>query len=157
MLKTLNFEVITMNNKFIFFFSLLSISLLVTGCFSEPSDIDSLGDVEAQTVDNSVREEVIDVEINTESSDVSRSTSREVVIENMRFNPPDISVSIGDTVEWVNLDNVTHTVSFEDARFDVQVPAGASVSYTFSDEDENPEARYFCKFHPGMQGSILIE
>ena len=146
-----------MNNKFIFFFSLLCISLLISGCFFGSSDVENSGDVEAQTVDDSVGEEVVDIEINTESSDVSRSTSREVVIENMRFNPPDITVSMGDTVEWINLDNVTHTISFEDARFDVEVPAGATVSNTFSDENENPEARYFCKFHPGMQGSVLIE
>ncbi len=144
-----------MNKKFILFFSLLSISLLFTGCFWSSSEVDT---TEVETIVVEETDSIIeDVEINTESSDVTRSTSREVVIENMQFNPPDISISLDDTVEWINLDSVDHTVSFEDARFDVQVPAGATVSYTFSDEDENPEARYFCKFHPGMQGSVLIE
>ena len=131
--------------KMFFFFFLFSVSFFLVGCF----EANESGALEAEAV-----EEVEDTEINVESSNVERSSSREVVIENMRFNPTDISVSVGDTVEWVNLDSVDHTVSFEDSRFDVEIPAGASVSYTFS---ELGEARYFCSFHPGMQGSVLVE
>ena len=153
-----------MNKKIILFFSLLSISLLITGCFLGSSKVDT-GDAnegEEISADSMVEETesvpLEDIEINTESSDVSRSTSREVVIENFQFNPSDVSISVGDTVEWVNLDSVAHTVSFEDARFDVEIPAGSTISYTFeSDEDLEAEGRYFCKFHPSMQGSVLVE
>ena len=119
---------------------------MITGCFGET---DSTGSVEAEAI-----AEVEEIELNTESSNVERSTSREIVIENMQFNPSDISILIGDTVEWVNLDSVSHTVTFEDARFDVVVPAGASVVYTFG---ELGEARYFWSIHPSMQGSVLVE
>ena len=114
-------------------------------------------ELDAESIPESDSEPLEDVEVNTESSDVERSSSREVVIENGRFNPTDIEIALGDTVEWVNLDSVDHTVSFEDARFDIEVPAGASVTYTFDSQGDDPEARYFCKFHPNMRGSVLLE
>ena len=144
-----------MNTKHILFFSFLCLSLLLVSCVAEESALtEVVEDSESEEVEESALVEE-DLEINTESSDVTRSTSHEVVIENMQFNPADVSVFVGDTVEWINLDSVSHTVTFEDARFDVVVPPGASVSYTF--EEELGVARYFCQFHPSMQGSVLIE
>jgi plastocyanin len=147
--------------KLYFVFFIFLVSIMTTGCFGE---IDSTGLVEADAI-----AEVEEIEINTESSDVERSSSREVVIENGVFNPPDVVVSVGDTVEWVNLDytndgstvewqseikQVDHTISFEDGRFDVEIPYGASVTYTFV---EIGEARYFSKFYPDARGSVLVE
>lgn len=149
-----------MNNKFIFLFSLFSICLLLTSCFLGTSSEETTDDdLETESIDAEETIDIEDVEINIESSNVERSSSREVIIESGQFNPRDITISIGDTVQWVNVDSNDHTVSFEDARFDVEVPAGSTVSFTFSSEEEEDlgEARYFCKFHPSMQGSVLIE
>lgn len=144
----------------LFLLFLLSFSLVLSGCFGGSSDSPAAETQEEMHTEEElaadVLEELEEIEINTESSDVVRSTSLEVVIQNGQFNPVDISVSLGDTVEWVNLDSVDHTVSFEDARFDVEVPAGASVSYTFDDIGDDAEARYFCRFHPNMRGSALV-
>lgn len=147
--------------KLIFLFSLFSICILLTGCFLTSSSEEATIDVESGDDGTSATTDALEpttnleeVEINTESSNVDRSTSREVIIENGQFNPRDISISVGDTVQWVNVDSEDHTVSFEDARFDVEVPSGSTVSYTFK---EAGEARYFCKFNPGMQGSVLVE
>ncbi len=146
-----------MNKKIILFFSFLTLCLLLTSCFTNTDSVESetISEEEEVSEESALTEE--DLEVNTESADVSRSTSREVVIENFLFNPSDVSISLGDTIEWINLDSVSHTVTFEDARFDVEVPAGSTVSYTFEDEDALGEARYFCQFHPSMQGSILVE
>ena len=141
-----------MNTKQILFFSFLCLSLLLVSCsIEETVETEAAGDSE---LDEESALNLEDLEVNTESSNVERSTSHEIVIENMQFNPTDISVFVGDTVEWINLDSVSHTVTFEDARFDVVVPPGASVSYTF---EALGVARYFCQFHPSMQGSVLVE
>lgn len=44
-------------------------------------------------------------------------------------------------------------MTFEDARIDEELPIGGKVSYTF---EKVEEARYFCRFEAGMQGSIIV-
>ncbi len=147
-------------NKKIFFVSFLLLGLfLIVSCASVDvaETEDSMGDeeavVEVEGSEETVAEEV--VVANTESSNVERTSDvTQVVIEGFVFNPMDITVKVGDTIEWINMDDVAHTVTFEDARFDVEVPAGAVVSYTFT--EELGEARYFCAYHPLMRGSVLV-
>jgi len=76
-----------------------------------------------------------------------------VVIENGKFNPMDLEVKVGDTIEWVNKDGKSHTVTFEDVRIDEELPDRGITSYTFTEAEE---VRYFCRFHSGMQGSVMV-
>lgn len=78
-----------------------------------------------------------------------------VTIEQMRFNPPTLTVHRGDEVVWVNKDLVAHTVSTDAKGFDSQSIApdaswryktGASGRYT-----------YRCIFHPTMRGTLIVE
>ncbi|MBT4604385.1 hypothetical protein HOC01_01980 [archaeon] len=142
-----------MQKKILLIVGLLAIMMLaLSSCSSEVSG-DPVETVEEVSEDLPVDES----DLNTESSDVARASGvSQVVIEGMAYSSADITVNAGDTVEWINKDSVDHTVTFEDGRFDVEVPAGAIVSYTFTAEDELGEARYFCSFHPGMRGSVLV-
>ena len=107
----------------------------------------------------------------------STPTTYNVVVQNGKFNPTDLNIKVGDTVEWVNRDSktilgkknnpsesekneldskktgVTHSVTFEDARLDSSLPNKGTVKYTFK---KKGEARYFCRFHPTMRGSIKV-
>mgnify|MGYP001199310940 CR=1 FL=1 len=76
-----------------------------------------------------------------------------VLIENNKFIPREIDSQIGDKVTWINKDSVKHTITFEDVRLDQVLTKGAQISYTLSEKEE---ARYFCRFHPGMQGSVKV-
>ena len=87
------------------------------------------------------------------------------------YDPPTISVTVGDTITWVNDDREGHTVTsgqgsgrfgwmgddfgnpdgiFESGRF---MP-GDSWSHTFQ---EKGTFRYFCTIHPWMEGIINVE
>ena len=77
-----------------------------------------------------------------------------------------ITVKIGDTVEWSNADTAFHTVTsgvppdmgghekgdglFDSGFFSV----GESWSYKFSEEGKYP---YFCTLHPWMIGTVFVE
>ena len=154
---------------FIVLFFLLAL-ILLSGCKTktETTTLDTASEeendleeenvegVETNPENQEMQDEIEQMDVNTESSDVLRSSSKKVVIENMRFNPADISINLGDTVEWVNSDSITHTVSFENGNFDVKIPAGSSVTHTFDEIEDNSEVRYFCQFHPDMRGSVLV-
>ncbi len=83
----------------------------------------------------------------------------------LNFDPPDVTISVGDTVTWVNDDENIHTATHrsEDpdlipsppALFDSEtVEPGEEFSFTFS---EAGEFQYFCKFHPWMGGVVTVQ
>jgi plastocyanin len=68
-----------------------------------------------------------------------------------------LTVSIGDTIVWVNDDENIHTATHrrDPALFDSgTMEAGDEFSFTFSEEGE---VRYFCRFHPWMTGVITVQ
>ena len=76
-----------------------------------------------------------------------------ILLENNQFKPTKLDIKIGDSIIWINKDSNQHTITFEDARLNKILNKGETISYTFKEEEE---ARYFCRFHSGMQGSIKI-
>ncbi len=75
----------------------------------------------------------------------------------LNFDPPDVTISVGDTVTWVNDDENIHTATHrsEPMLFDSEtVEAGEQFSFTFT---EAGEFRYFCKFHPWMTGVVNVQ
>ena len=133
-------------NKSVYFILLIIFSLVLSSC----SNVDETNSAESISVDS--QDEGLLNNIGSDSVSVSNGI-KTVVIENMEFNPADLEINVGDTVEWVNKDSVKHTVTFEDARIDVQIAVGGTVTYTFAQEGE---ARYFCSLHPSMQGVIFV-
>ena len=90
-----------------------------------------------------------------ETFDVAASTGvvQQVVLENFKIMPTDLTVKVGDTVEWVNKDSVSHTITLENGEFDQELTEGASATYTFT---QKGEFGYFCSFHPSMKGSVIV-
>ncbi len=77
-----------------------------------------------------------------------------VVVKDGKFMPADLAVNAGDTVEWVNLDGVDHTVTFESCAIDMELPAGSTVRYTFTPADGT--LYYGSLLHPKAQGSVTV-
>jgi plastocyanin len=88
------------------------------------------------------------------------------------FSPPEVTVAVGDTVEWRNKSLITHTVTDDPKRAeqpgDARVPAGAQVF----DSGNIPAGqvyrqtfmvpgryRYFCTHHEseGMVGTVVVK
>ena len=83
-----------------------------------------------------------------------------VEILNSEFGP-DITVAVGTTVMWMNGDGFAHTategsdgVAAPDALFDLQLAAGASDSFTFT---EAGTYQVTCTLHPTMNMTVTVQ
>lgn len=85
-----------------------------------------------------------------------------VEVSGFAFNPPDITVSVGTTVTWINKDGGTpHTATADDKDpatgqpfFNINLPdENESGSYTFNTAGRFP---YHCNIHPFMKGSVTV-
>ena len=78
-----------------------------------------------------------------------------VVIANLAFDPPAITVPTGTTVAWSNDDAPPHTITSTDGAFDSGIlDPGGSFSFTFN---EPGTFDYICQLHPQMQGTVTAE
>ncbi|MPW17675.1 copper-binding protein [Paraburkholderia sp. CNPSo 3157] len=78
-----------------------------------------------------------------------------VTIEQMRFNPPTLTVHRGDEVVWVNKDLVAHTASTDAKGFDSKsIAPDASWRYKVG---KPGRYAYRCIFHPTMHGTLIVE
>ncbi len=76
-----------------------------------------------------------------------------VVIEGFAFGPSTIEIQKGDTIEWVNRDSAPHTVTFDNGMADENLPSSGTARVTFTEEGQ---FTYFCSFHPGMKGVVIV-
>jgi plastocyanin len=82
-------------------------------------------------------------------------TTHTVMIEQMRFNPPSLTVRRGDRVVWVNKDLFPHTASASARTFDSHsIAPDASWSYVADRPGRYP---YLCNFHPTMHGILTVQ
>lgn len=87
--------------------------------------------------------------------------ANQVFMQNLAFNPTTRTVAVGTTVQWVNQDGVTHTVTKDSgpgAAFNQSLGGGASFSVTF---DSAGTYQYHCTIHGtpggGMHGTIVVQ
>lgn len=71
------------------------------------------------------------------------------------FQPPRLTVALGDTIVWTNADIVVHTVTADTLELDSGDIAGgkqyrmvASAKGTLS---------YHCELHPTMKGVLVVQ
>jgi len=76
------------------------------------------------------------------------------------YLPQDVSINVGDTVIWNNVDTAAHTVTSgsptdgPDGVFDSSlVMASATFEVTF---DDSGSYDYFCMVHPWMKGNVQV-
>ena len=88
----------------------------------------------------------------------TRAQGETVVVEAAEgnvFRPATITINVGDTVTWRNTDDVPHTSTSEDGVWDSgALAAGEEFSFTFEEAGTFP---YFCEFHPGMEGTVVVQ
>ena len=84
-----------------------------------------------------------------------RAADVAVMIDNFTFNPQQITVKAGDTVTWVNHDDIPHTVTSKTFIFKSKaMDTDEKFSFTFATVGSFP---YFCSLHPHMTGTIVVE
>jgi plastocyanin len=77
-----------------------------------------------------------------------------VAINDLAFSPADVTAKVGDTIEWVNGDFVDHTATDKGGAWDVAIAAGNTAQLALTSAGT---FAYYCKFHPGMRGSIHVD
>jgi len=79
------------------------------------------------------------------------------ITDDMKFNPEDLTINVGDAITWTNNDGMGHTATSTDgpASFDSgNIAAGATWSFTFT---EAGTYNYKCDYHSSMAASITVE
>lgn len=100
----------------------------------------------------------------------ARATTHDVSVQFFAYTGQHLTIEIGDSVRWTNLDSVTHSttegtdgvVNGNEAWHHIFTPGAPSWTLTFDAAflAANPRAGnrydYFCWVHPGMRGSITV-
>ncbi|RDI62211.1 cupredoxin domain-containing protein [Microvirga subterranea] len=84
----------------------------------------------------------------------SAGATQTVAMKGIAYEPKQVTVHVGDIVEWANQDIVAHTATARDKSWDVNVlpgKAGRMVMKTPGRFD------YICRYHPNMTGEIVVE
>ena len=79
-----------------------------------------------------------------------------VTVDEYAFDPDEVTVSVGETVEWQNDGDVVHAVEASDALFSSgELHPGESSAFTF---DTPGRHEYRCSIHPQqMRGVVVVE
>lgn len=75
-----------------------------------------------------------------------------VTIDKLVFSPDAVEAKVGDTIEWLNKDVISHTATVK-GGWEVMIPPRKSASLTLKAAGT---VDYFCRFHPNMKGRLLV-
>ena len=100
-------------------------------------------------------EEEVAVETETENKiiETTEAVDRSIVIENMTFIDGSIDINVGDSVTWINNDDLVHTVEIDSLEASGDLALLDSFSYTFNTPGTY---NYVCGPHPSMTGTITV-
>ena len=90
------------------------------------------------------------------SSEPEKPTHGAYVVEirDMKFQPAELTVKVGDTVIWANHDLVAHDITEQNTKSwkSGPLPAGKTWSKVITQNED-----YFCSIHEVMKGKILVQ
>lgn len=86
---------------------------------------------------------------------LAASTQPAVHMSGSAFAPADLTITAGQSVDFINDDAMPHTVTSADNSFDSgEIAAGKTWSHTF---EKAGTYRYVCAYHDWMHGTIKVE
>ena len=97
--------------------------------------------------------------VDPKSSCPATTAAEPVVLDiaGFAYCPGNVTVAAGVEVVWRNADLAPHTVTYDGPEGPVDsgsMVQGQSWSARF---DEPGTYRYYCRFHPGMTGTVLVD
>jgi plastocyanin len=75
----------------------------------------------------------------------------QIKMAQIAYAPAQVSVHVGDTIEWTNDDIVAHTATARNGAWDVMIEPKGKGSITLKAPGT---IEYYCRLHPNMVGSI---
>ena len=77
-----------------------------------------------------------------------------VTIKDFAFSPNVVSIPVGGSVTFKNLDQAAHTATDSNKAFDSgNLDTGKSFTYTFT---KAGTYKYVCTYHPSMKATIVV-
>ena len=90
----------------------------------------------------------------TASAAAGPGATHTVTIENMQFQPQELTVHRGDRIVWVNKDLFPHTVTAPKIFDSGSIASNASWSYSAT---RSGQYAYGCTYHPTMKGTLKVQ
>jgi plastocyanin len=84
-----------------------------------------------------------------------RAAQASVQIAGFSFNPSTVTVQVGDTVTWTNMDGAQHTVTADGGAFD-SGPLSTGQQFSFTATTAGTFA-YHCAIHPNMRATLVVQ
>ena len=84
---------------------------------------------------------------------VARGATHAIEIGDGLFSPASLTVTVGDTVTWTNVDDSPHTVTASGAFDSGNLNGGQTFSHTFA---ETGTFSYVCLYHDEMVATITV-
>ena len=75
-----------------------------------------------------------------------------MTVDRLVFEPAEIEVRVGETVEWTNRDRIAHSATVK-GGWEVMIPPGKVATRVVEAGDT---VDYYCRFHPNMKGRIVV-
>ena len=89
------------------------------------------------------------------AQDATKKDANEITIDNFTFTPKELTVAVGTTVNWVNHDDIPHTIVEKKTTFRSKaLDTDDSYSFTFTSAGTFD---YFCGLHPHMVGQVIVK
>jgi plastocyanin len=93
---------------------------------------------------------------NNSSNSTLTQAANEVSIQGMAFSPATLTITAGTTVNWTNIDGVSHTVTSDTAGlFDSGTISGSNGTYSHLFSTAGT-FNYHCAFHPSMTAKVVV-
>jgi plastocyanin len=145
----------SVTTKLLFLAPLLATAALAAGCGGSDSSsqpaaaktADAVAEATTAPADTSLPTEEPKTTIKSEAGETA-----EVKMAGSTFAPATIDIKVGDSVTFVNDDEIAHTATSDEFDSGTMDP-GASFEFTAS---KAGTISYICSFHPGMTGTINV-
>jgi plastocyanin len=92
----------------------------------------------------------------TNPSSTPSQTSKNIEISGFAFNPSTLTVNVGDTVIWTNMDSISHTITSDSGNelSSSSFGNGQTYSHTFTTAGT---FNYHCSIHVSMKGKVIVQ
>jgi amicyanin len=92
-----------------------------------------------------------------QTSPKAEKAAKQVVVDNFKFEPRELTIAAGTKVTWINRDDVPHTAT-STARPKAFDSKTLDTDQQFSHVFTTPGTyEYFCAVHPHMKGKIVVK
>jgi plastocyanin len=84
---------------------------------------------------------------------IASAATVRVEAKGLAFAPAQVTVHVGDTIEWINDDFVLHSATARDGQWDVKLLPHATGRTVVNRPGTVP---YYCRYHPNMKAEITV-